>query len=552
MPTKPNSPAHSPIAETASTLDVPYQDYPTNRGEFLGQPTGLFLLFIVEMWERFSFYGMKAILILYLVAPVVLTSGLASDNPGRGWSKSNGSILLGWYGGMAYLLPVIGGIIADKLIGTHRSMVVGGLLISLGHLVLGCTGFGGMNTSQLGMSVFIFGLALIVIGTGHFKPSVSVMVGQLYRQGDPRRDGGFAIFYMGINVGAFLGQLACGYLGEKIGWHWGFGAAAVGMLAGLGIYSVARPTYLKGIGDATGRGGATAPLFLLLAIVLAIVFAAVYHAGILGQIDAAMTRFSAEQPALANAVKLILVAVVLIAAVVFTAIQKPGDKGPTACILLFTAFNAVFWLAFEQSGTSLNLFASENTNRMIGGWEMPASWMQNVNPFLIVLLSPLFAWIWVALARRRMDPSQPVKIALGLIFLGGAYLFMVFGGKFAATGIKVSPLWLVAAYFWMTVGELCLSPTGLSFVTKSAPVRFVTLLMGVWFVSSFIAHLAGGYIAATVEGIESGKVSLPWYSWFRVGGQGDFFLLFVISSLAAGIVILVLTPLLKRMMRPGT
>lgn len=532
MPENPGNPASVAVTHPgalSAAADVPRS-----------HPRGLYLLFFVEMWERFSFYGMKAILVLYLTA---VATGTA--NPGRGWSDGAGSILVGWYGGMAYLLPVIGGIIADKLIGTNLSMNVGGLLIALGHLVLGLTGFGGLNTSDFGMTLFIFGLALIVIGTGHFKPSVSVMVGQLYREHDPRRDAGFAIFYMGINVGAALGQFVCGYLGEKHGWHWGFGAAAVGMFAGLALYNIGRPALLKGIGDPpAGKSGLAAPLFLLVGPGLAAIFAALFHYNVLGNVNARLGQAIAAHPSVGQAVTLALVLVVFGAAAWFSAIQKEGDRGPTACIFIFTLFNAIFWLAFEQAGTSLNLFARDSTDRMIGSWEMPASWLQNVNPILIVALSPLFAWIWSSLGRRNADPSQPLKIAYGLLFLGLGYVFMVFGGKYAAGGAKVSMFWLIALYFWVTVGELCLSPTGLSFVTKVAPVRFVSLLMGVWFVSSFVAHLAGGYVAATVEKIEAGQIKLPW----SIGGSGDFFMLFVVAGVGSGLVILVLTPLLKRML----
>ncbi len=516
----------SPLATGSSHAAAPKEPH----------PPGLPLLFIVEMWERFSFYGMKAILIFYLVG---VTTG---DNPGRGWSSEAGSILLGWYGGMAYLLPVIGGVIADRLLGTNRSMYIGGLLIALGHLVLGLTGFGGLNHTDFGMSVFIFGLALIVIGTGHFKPSVSVMVGQLYREHDPRRDAGFAIFYMGINVGAFLGQLVCAFLGEKIGWHWGFGAAAIGMFAGLGAYTLGRPYYLKGIGDPPAGVSNLSIPFTLLGILLAAGFGALFHFNVLSNINAGIGNFLSSSPIIGNAITFGAAAAVFVAATWFTLIQKPEDRGPTACIFIFTLFNAVFWLAFEQAGTSLNLFAMNNTDRFVLGWELPAGWMQNVNPLLIVVLSPLFAWIWTSLGRRNLDPSQPLKIALGLLLLGLGYVFMVFGGKFAADGTKVSMFWLVALYFWVTVGELCLSPTGLSFVTKVAPVRFVSLLMGVWFISSFVAHLAGGYVAATVERVERGEIKLPW----SIGGQADFFMLFVVASVASGVVILVLTPLLKR------
>jgi POT family proton-dependent oligopeptide transporter len=224
------------------------------RGQFLGHPVGLFLLFMVEMWERFSYYGMRALLVLYLTSP---TTGMIKRpagapegfNPGPGWADSDASTLYGWYTGLAYLLPVIGGIIADKLIGTHRSMLVGGILIACGHIALAVSGMGSLNHTDLGMTVFIFGLAVIVIGTGHFKPSVSVMVGQLYKPGDPRRDGAFSIFYMGINLGAFLCAFVCGTLGEKVGWHWGFGAAAVGMFLGLAMYMIGKPIFLLGIGE---------------------------------------------------------------------------------------------------------------------------------------------------------------------------------------------------------------------------------------------------------------------------------------------------------------
>src|SRR3954451_11647721 len=217
---------------------------PAGDRTILGHPPGLFLLFLVEMWERFSYYGMRGLLVLYLV------TSATGDNPGRGWSKEAAATLYGWYTGMAYLLPVFGGLIADKLIGAHRSMLVGGLVIALGHIALAFSGIGGLGQSHLGMSIFVAGLVLIVIGTGHFKPNVSVMVGALYPPGDPRRDGAFTIFYMGINLGAFICAFVCGTLGEKVGWHWGFGAAAVGMVLGLILYVAARPKLLGHIGDA--------------------------------------------------------------------------------------------------------------------------------------------------------------------------------------------------------------------------------------------------------------------------------------------------------------
>ena len=502
----------------------------SREGTILGHPPGLFLLFLVEMWERFSYYGMRGLLVLYLIAATD-----AAFNPGRGWAKSEASTLYGWYTGLAYLFPILGGIIADKLIGTHRSMVIGGLLIAIGHVVLGISGLGSLAESHLGMSVFVAGLAIIVLGTGHFKPSVSVMVGQLYKQGDPRRDGAFTIFYMGINLGAFLCAFVCGTLGEKVGWHWGFGAAAVGMIAGLLLYLALRPKYLADVGLPPDGRGASAPLFVVANIVLGALFGLAYHQG-------ALVAF---QNLLSPWVVGALAAVILGLVVWFVAVQEPDDRGPTASIFLFMAFNVFFWMAFEQAGSSINVFTEQNTNRNLLGMEVPATWFQSVNAGLIFLLAPFFAGLWTKLGTRGLDPSQPMKIALGLIFLGVGYLFMVWAGMTAAGGAKASMLLIVFTYFWHTVGELCLSPTGLSYVTKVAPNRFVSLLMGVWLVSSFVANLAGGLIASKVEAIERGEIKLPW----TFGGQADYFFLFVVTSIGVGLGVALFTPLLKKLIQ---
>ena len=508
----------------------------SGRGTLLGHPPGLFLLFAVEMWERFSYYGMRGLLVLYLIAAT--TGDAAGFNPGRGWSKPEAYTLYGWYTGLAYLFPIVGGLVADRLIGTHRSMLVGGLLIALGHVVLAVSGAGDLAHDHLGMSVFIAGLALIVLGTGHFKPSVSVMVGQLYPPGDPRRDGAFTIFYMGINLGAFLCAFVCGTLGERVGWHWGFGSAAVGMVAGLLLYLALRPRYLAHVGlppEGVGsvRSTSASAAFVAGNVALAAAFGAAYHAGWLDRIAAV---FSLPVVAAIAAVILGLVAW-------FVAIQRPEDRGPTASIFLFMFFNVFFWLAFEQAGSSINVFTEQNTDRRLLGGEVPATWFQSVNAGLIFILAPLFAAAWTWLGRRRLDPSQPLKIALGLVFLGVGYLFMVWAGLAARDGGKASMLLVLATYFWHTVGELCVSPTGLSYVTKAAPARFVSLLMGVWFISSFVANLTGGLVAAKVEMIERGEIALPW----RFGGQTDLFFLFVVTSLGTAAVVFLLAPLLKRL-----
>ncbi len=516
-----------------------------------GHPPGLYLLFIVEMWERFSYYGMRALLVLYLI-----TTMTHASNPGRGWSEASAYVLYGWYTGLAYLLPLLGGYLADKFLGTHRSMVIGGVAIALGHIVLGLTGLESLKETELGMTVFVGGLILIVIGTGFFKPCVSVMVGQLYPAGDPRRDGAFTIFYMGINVGAFLSALVCGTLGESVGWHWGFGSAAVGMLAGLAVYLAMRPKYLHDIGlPPAGRANWSFPFFLgILAVAAAFTF--LYHEGVFG-LFAQFFRDRFADPFQRYAILGGVTALIVGSISWFVSIQQPGEKGPTFSIFLFMVFNAFFWIAFEQAGSTLNVFAQESTDRtlftaeaMPGVFrEIPATWFQSINALLIVLCAPLFSIIWSALAARGRNPSQPVKIALGLIFLGIGYVAMVWAAKLNFdTGAKVGMFWLTFAYATHTLGELCLSPTGLSYVTKAAPVRFVSLLMGIWFISSFMANLGGGIIASYVKDIEQGTVDLPWYSWFKLGGRADFFLLFVISSFVPALLILVFTPLLKKLL----
>jgi proton-dependent oligopeptide transporter, POT family len=464
-----------------------------------------------------------------------------TSNGGRGWKNQWASTLYGWYTGMAYLLPILGGLIADRFLGTHRSMVVGGLIIALGHIVLAISGMGDWAQNSMGMSIFVFGLVLIVMGTGHFKPCVSVMVGQLYRPGDPRRDGGFSIFYMGINLGAFICAFICGTLGEKVGWHWGFGSAAVGMILGLIIYLIGRPKLLAGIGLPPAGAANTAPVFGLLSIVLAAGVAWLFHAGTLGKIDGMVNDFFGNGWLVAAFIAAIVVTIGW-----FVMIQQPGEKGPVFAIFVFILFNVFFWMAFEQAGSSLNLFAEQRTDRTVGSWEMPTTWFQSINPLLIILLAPVFGMIWSGLGKRRMNPSQGMKIALGLALLGVGYLFMVWAGFEVRGGAKAAVYLLVATYFFHTLGELCLSPTGLSYVTKTAPVRFMSLLMGVWFLSSFVAGVAGGKVAALVDRIDKGEILLPW-STLGMGGQADFYMLFVVSSFAGALVIFMLTPLMKRL-----
>lgn len=418
---------------------------------FLGQPQGLALLFLVEMWERFSYYGMRALLVLYLVNALK-------------WDTPRAANLYGTYTSLAYITPLLGGYLADKFLGTRRSLVIGGVLIAFGHFSL----------ALQSTWTFYVGLFLVIIGTGFFKPNVSTMVGQLYEEGDPRRDAGFTLFYMGINLGGFLSPLVCGYLGERVGWHYGFGAAGVGMVFGLGLYLWGRDKYLPGIGVRTNQ----------------------------------------RTP---EAVK--------------SAAPQKGDGKRIAALAIVILFVVAFWSAFEQSGSSMNLFADKQTDRMVKGFLIPASWFQTINSGFILLLAPLFAILWRKLNARGLEPTTPLKMVFGLALLGVGFVFMVLGGRVSDGRALASPLWLVAAYFFHTTGELCLSPVGLSYVTKVAPFRFASFLMAAW----FLANGAGNKIAGSVAALSGTMTS------------ARFYIIFVVSSFAAAVVLLLLVPRINRL-----
>ncbi|HEX3902594.1 MAG TPA: peptide MFS transporter [Polyangia bacterium] len=434
------------------------------------QPRGLYLLFTVEMWERFSFYGMRAILVLFLAD---------SARGGFGWSKAAASQLFGLYGFLCYALPVAGGYIADRFWGTQRSMVVGAVIIAAGHFCMAAP------TTP----TFFIGMALVAIGTGFFKVNASTMVGQLYDEHDARRDSGYTIFYMGVNVGASLGQFVCGYFGESArwGWHYGFGAAGVGMLLGLAFYLRFKPKYLQGIGDVPNRARATAS----------------------AAPAAPLTR---------------------------------EERDRVLVLLIIIACTIPFWMAFEQAGSSMNFFAAERTDRLVGGYLFPASWLQSVNSLVLIFSAPFFAALWTALGRRRREPSTPAKMTVAMILMAVGFVFMVEGARRSDHGALVSPMWLVAAYTFHTFAELCLSPIGLSFVSKLAPLKYTSLLMGVWFGGTAIAEFLAGQLAAFTDRIARGEL----FHFF--GGQADFFLIFVASSLFVAVVLAALTPWLKRRM----
>jgi len=464
------------------------------------QPRGLWVLFISEMWERFSYYGMRALLVLYLVAST--RDEITGGNPGFGWTEDSAYLLYGIYTWAVYLTPILGGLLADRYLGTHRSLILGGWIIAAGHGLLAATELFGITagaavTLQTGpgaLLCFMSGLFLIVVGTGFFKPCVSVMVGQLYGPEDPRRDGGFTIFYVGINAGAVLAPLVAGTLGETVGWHYGFGAAAIGMIMGVTVYQFMRPRYLGDIGLKPLRGttGERMP----------------------GSVALSVVEWQR-------------IAVIL--------------------VLAFVA-NVTFWTAFEQAGSSMNVFAAENTDRTLFGLldgSFPATWYQAVNPAAVILFGPLFAWAWIFLGRRGLNPSTPLKFALGLWLLGLAFLAMVFGAIEARSGLA-GPHWLLITFVVYTWGELCLSPVGLSMVTKLAPAHLQSFFMGVWFFSFSTANLLAGLVARYSLKLESGE------STFVIEGLPGFYLLLVVIPIAVGVLIFALTPLLRRWMHGVT
>jgi proton-dependent oligopeptide transporter, POT family len=477
----------------------------TSDRAFFGHPAGLGLLFAVEMWERFSYYGMRAILVLFLIN-------------GLGWNDASAYQLYGTYTGLVYLTPLIGGWLADNFLGTRKALVYGGLIISAGHFALAFEG----------MTWFYVGLGLVILGTGFFKSNVSTMVGQLYPDGDPRRDAGFTLFYMGINLGGFLGPLVCGYLAAspRFGWHYGFGAAGVGMVAGLIAYQILKDKYLPGIGLAPTR------------VQLAERRAAALSAG-----SGEMAWWHGPAGALVGFTVLMLTAGWSWMGVAFALIiggsfgiallgSRGDDLKRVIALIIVVFFVVFFWMAFEQAGSSMNVFADRHTNRMIGSFEIPTGWFQSVNSFFILLFAPVFAGLWQALQKRGKEPSTAMKMVLGLALLGTGFVWLVFGGQGADKGVKVSAAFLVFAYLFHTWGELCLSPVGLSYVTKVAPVRFASLMMGAWFLANAAANKLGGWLAAQTESITSLKT---------------FFSIPMATSLGAALVLLMLVPLLKRL-----
>ncbi len=663
----------------AKTTDAP------RAKEFLGHPVGLWALFTTEMWERFCYYGMRALLVLYLI------STLTDSNPGFGWSESDANKLYGWFTGLVYFFPLFGGFIADKFLGQHRSVLLGGSLMALGEFCLFYTEYFRQSahatitpdSAPAAFWCFILGLFLITLGNGFFKPCISVMVGELYEKNDPRRDDAFNIFYMGINVGAFLAPLVAGSIGEKVSWHWGFLTACLGMVFGLTTYSLLRPKYLPNVGllkkktaepkadaenaDSTAAPQPTAPSKLTkaeidrVAVILTLTFFCIAFWSVFEQAGTALNIFAKKETnrqvptavgtafpgflanqdeldakILTNELRDALLkldvaldslpeeAAAKLGAALFVKdvnletveqlfADSPADSPEAVAFdAVKSAFNgAKFALdkangarvkagqdslelpisnfetllkegqareaalaaqvdaAVAESGEKIDAESAEgqallagfrqdaikkrqaafladeakNVDKKTAIYTFPTTWYQSVNPFCVVIFAPLFNILWGVLRRRGLEPSTPVKFGIGLVLLSVAFFFMVGGALHSVqTGGNAGAYWLLCCYVFCTWGELCLSPVGLSMVSRLAPARYASMLMGVWFLSSAIAGYLSGYLAAWLGSGESGAVSFCFGK-----GMSDYFLLMALAPMFAGLIVFALAPKLRKM-----
>ena len=500
--------------------------------DFLGHPRGLVVLFFAEMWERFSFYGMRALLIFYLTQHFLFDDAMSAG-------------IYATYGSMVYLMPVIGGMVADRYLGFRKAVIVGAVLLCVGHFGMAFEGEpasmvdGAALRDDVSLQIFYLSLAFIVIGVGFLKSSISNMVGDLYGPQDDRRDSGFTLFYMGINIGAAAAGLLCGYLGQTFGWRYGFGLAGIGMLAGLFTFLRGR-RHLLGAGEPPAHGRLGQPLFGGLSRERVIYLAAL--AGVI-----ATWQLIQYQRVVGGLLIAGGVAVVLGVGWFSFARCTAVERGRMLVLLTLTAFSVVFWALFEQAGSSMSLFADRNLDRAVAGVTVQASQFQSLNPLFIIFLAPLFAMLWPALAHRGVEPSVPAKFGLGIVQVGLGFGALVYGASLAGEDQLVAAGWLALAYLLHTTGELCLSPVGLSMVTKLSVARVAGMMMGVWFLSSAFSHYVAGWIAAgasvdTSEGLDR-AASLAIYT--------DTFQYLMIVALAVGLVLLALAPWLRRHIHEG-
>jgi POT family proton-dependent oligopeptide transporter len=485
------------------------------KGTILGHPKGLFVLFFAEMWERFSYYGMRALLIFYLIQHWLFSDGQAS-------------VIYGAYTALVYITPVVGGYLADRYLGQRKAVLFGAVLLTIGHFLMAFEGSGGQGDPTI--NIFWLALAFIIVGSGFLKANISVIVGQLYPRTDIRRDGAYTIFYMGINLGAASGSIIAGYLGQTYGWAYGFGAAGIGMLLGLLVFIWGKPLLL-------GRGEPADPAllrrrtagfrfeWLLYGVGLALV---------------GLCWFMVQNQSLVGTL-LGVFGGALVLYVIGTAVTKlPSDDRDRIFAALFLIFGSIlFWALFEQAGSSLNLFTDRHVDRTILGIDVPASVFQSINAIYIVLLAPIFAGLWTMLGRRGLEPSVPVKFALGLAQLGLGFLVLVAG---SAAGELTPVIFIFLIYLLHTTGELCLSPVGLSAMNRLAPAHMASIIMGTWFFASATGNFAAGLIAAAT-GAESATGE----------GAGKETVLEVYTSvgwiaIGAGVAVLLVAPLITKLM----
>ena len=498
--------------------------------ESTSHPRGLYLLFATEMWERFSYYGMRAVLVLFLTKAMMMDKAFASK-------------FYGGYTSLIYLTPLIGGFISDRYWGNRRSILTGGLLMAMGQFTLfaAASNFGAAATHVFSHQLLYLGLGMMILGNGFFKPNISSMVGSLYSATDKRKDAAYTIFYMGINLGSFIGNTITSLIsdtGHSEDFRWAFLACGIAMLLGTGVFQWGKKKYLHTpegvpVGETPAISGGIKGVFALLPVILAVIIGVFY-------LDTA--KFSTIVP-------LLLVAVVAIIALIFTDKSlTPGDIQRVLVIFIVSFFVVFFWAAFEQAPASLTFFADEQMNRNLFGFTLPASLFQNLNAIFVVVGAPIMAVIWTALGRRNAEPPSPLKMAFGLAFLALGYLVMCFGVHNLQPGVKVSMFFLVALYFLHSVGELCLSPIGLSLVNKLSPVKFSSLLMAVWFVANAIANYLAGFMSSLYP--EAGKPAKHLLG-FEIAGLYGFFMVFVVSaSIAALVLFLVNRKLVKMMNAP--
>ena len=455
-----------------------------SQKDFFGHPLGLRTLFFTELWERMSYYGMRGLLVLYMTIGVI-------GNPGLGWSNIEANAIYGIYAGMVYFLALPGGWLADNLLGYQKAVLYGALIIMFGHFTLA------IPLEQ----TFILGLALVAIGTGLLKPNISSIVGQLYSDDDERRDSGFTVFYMSINIGSMLGFAVCGYLGERIGWHWGFGAAGIGMLLGVlqfiffkdnlgeaGLY----PNSMSQERRQSLKFWTISTILFFLVIVLT---------GMLGIWNVDPVFFAERFRDF-----LVVISFVYFGYLFFFAGLTSNEKKNVLMLLLLFVGAAAFWSGFDQSAGSLSIFTRDYVNLTFGSFQAPVSWTQFLNPLFVVMFAPFFAYLWIYLGKRNLNPNTPIKFAIGLIFMGLGFIVMLYAVEYALISAPVGVQWLLLTYLLHTFGELVLSPVGLSAFSRYSPKKYLGQMMGLWFLASSLGGVLAGLLGG--EATESGLTSM--------------------------------------------